>query len=53
MCLMQEDRKDVKQPDAILACKHFRERNHVFNKHPKFIIKDKFTNTTKSKDILR
>ena len=27
--------KDVKKPDAILACRHFQERNHVFNKHAK------------------
>ena len=45
--------KDVKKPDAILACRRFQEKKHVFNKHAKFIIVDKLTNTTKSKDILR
>ena len=45
--------KEIKKPDAILACTHFQEKNHVFNKHRKFIIIDKLTNTTKSKDILR
>ena len=28
-------------------------KKHVFNKHPEFIIIDKLTNITKSKDILR
>ena len=50
---LNNHRKDVKKPDAILACRHFQEKNHVFNKHAKFIIIDKLTNTTKSKDILR
>ena len=45
-------RKDVKKPDAILACRHFQEKIHIFKKHAKFIIIDKLTNTTKSKDIL-
>ena len=45
-------RKDVKKPDAILACRHFQEKIHVFKKHAKFIIIGKLTNTTKSKDIL-
>ena len=42
----------VKKPDAILACRHFPEKKPVFDKHTKFIIIDKFTNTTKLKDIL-
>ena len=44
--------KDVKKPDPILAFRHFQERSHHFNKHAKFIIIDKLTNTTKLKDIL-
>ena len=40
-------------PKTILACKHFREKNHNFNKHAKFIIIDKLTNTKKPKEILR
>ena len=44
--------KDVKKPDAILASRHLQERNYVFNKHAKFIIIHKLTNTTKSNDIL-
>ena len=50
---LNNHRKDFKKPDAILAGRHFQERNHIFNKHAKFIIIDKLTNTTKSKDILR
>ena len=50
---LNNHRKNVKKPDAILACIYFQERNYVFNKHAKFIIIDKLTNTTKSKDILR
>ena len=44
---LNNHRKYVKKPDAILACRHFQERNHVFNKHAKFIIIDRLTNTTK------
>ena len=44
--------KDVKRPDAILACRCFQEKKHVLNKQAKFIIRDKLTNTIKSKDIL-
>ena len=50
---LNNHRKNVKKPDAILACRHFPERNHVFNKHAKFIIIGKLRNTTKSKGILR
>ena len=44
--------KEVKKPDAILLCRHFQEKNHIFNKHAKIIIIGKRTNTTKLKDIL-
>ena len=47
--IQNKHRKDVKEPDAILAYWHF----HLFNKHAKFMIIDQFTNTIKSKDILR
>ena len=50
---LNDHRKDVKKPDAILACRHFQERNHVFNKHAKFIIIDELTKTPNQKDILR
>ena len=38
-------RKDVKKVDAIMACKHFQQESHNFNKHAKFIIIDLLTNT--------
>ena len=50
---LNNHRKNIKKPDAILACRHFQERNHVFNKHTKSFIIDKPRNTTKSKGILR
>ena len=45
-------RKDVKKVDAIMACKHFQQESHNFNKHAKFTIIDKLTNTSKSKETL-
>ena len=41
--------KDVKKVDAIMACKHFQQETHHFNKHAKFTIIDQVTNTSKSK----
>ena len=46
-------RKDTKNANAILACRHFQEQGHNFNSHAKFIIVDKLVNTSSSKDILR
>ena len=44
---LNNHRNDVKKSDAIFACRHFQERNHVFNKHEKFMIIDTLTNTTR------
>ena len=49
---LNNHRKNFKKPDAILVCRHFQEKKHVFNKKAKFVIIDKLTNTTRSKDIL-
>ena len=38
-------------PKTILACKYFWEKNHNFNKHAKFIIVEKLTNTKKLKKL--
>ena len=46
-------RKDTKKPNSILACKHFQEKGHNFNKHAKFIIIDKLVNLHGSKEALR
>ena len=35
-----------------MACKHFQQENHDFNKHAKFTIIDQLTNTSKSKETL-
>ena len=45
--------KDTKKPNSILACKHFQEKGHNFNKHAKFIIIDKGVNLHASKEALR
>ena len=46
-------RKNTKKPNSILACKHFQEQGHNFNKHAKFIIIDKLVNLLGSKEALR
>ena len=47
-------RNDVKNPhpQTILARKHFQEESHNFNKHAKFIIIGKLTNTKNPIEIL-
>ena len=35
---------DTKNPNVILACKHFQQQGHNFNSHAKFIIIDKLVN---------
>ena len=37
-------RKDIKNPHAIEACKHFYNWNHVFHKHGKFILTEQLNN---------
>ena len=49
---LNSHRKDTKDPNAILACRHFQQQGHNFNSHAKFIIIDKLVNTSSSKDIL-
>ena len=46
-------RKDVKAPKAIIADKHFQKIGHRFNKHARFTITDRLTNTNFVKEILR
>ena len=50
---LNNHRKDTKKPNSILACKHFQEKEHNFNKHAKFIIIDKLVNLHGSKEALR
>ena len=35
-----------------MACKHFQQENHNFNKHGNLTIIDQLTNTSKSKETL-
>ena len=50
---LNSHREDFKKPNNILACRHFQERNHIFNKQTKFVFIDKLTNIARSKDIFR
>ena len=50
---LNKHRKDTKNLNAILACRHFQQQAHNFNNPTKFIAIDKLVNTSSSKDILR
>ena len=50
---LNNHRKDTKKPNSILACEHFQEQRHNFNKHAKFIIIDKLVNLHGSKEALQ
>ena len=45
---LNNHRKDTKDPNAILACRHFQQQGQNFNIHAKFIITDKLVNTLKT-----
>ena len=49
---LNNHREDMKKVDAIMACKHFQQESHNFNKHAKFTIIDQLTNTSKSNKTL-
>ena len=46
-------RKDVKDPKAILADKHFKKDGDRFNEHARFTLIDRWTNANFDKEILR
>ena len=50
---LNNHRKDVKDPKAILADKHFQKNSHRFNEHAWFMIIDRLANTNLDKEILR
>ena len=50
---LHNHRKDTKKPNSILACEHFQEKGHDFDKHAKFIIIDKLVNLHGSKEALQ
>ena len=49
---LNNHRKDTKNPNSILAWKHFQEKGHNFNKHAKFMIIDKLVNLRGPKKFL-
>ena len=50
---LKNHRKHVKDTKAILAYKHFQKNGHRFNKHARFMITDRLTNTKLDKEIWR
>ena len=51
---LNNHRKDIKDPHAIEACKHFNNCNHVFHKHGKFILIEQLNNIkNKSTEVLK
>ena len=49
---MNNNRKDVKNVDPVLACKNFQQKSHNFNKHAEFTIINQLINTFKSRETL-
>ena len=49
---LNKHRKDTKDPNSILACRHLQQQGHNFNKQAKFMI-GKLVNTSSSKKNLR
>ena len=49
---LNNHKKDIKNPNAILAYRHFQQQGHIFNSDAKFTIIDKLVNTSSSKEIL-
>ena len=41
---LNNPRKDIKNANAIEACKHFNNLNHAFHKHGKFILIEQLNN---------
>ena len=50
---LSNHRKDTKNPNGILACRHFQQQVYSFNNLTKFIIGGNLVNTSSSKDISR
>ena len=50
---LNNHRKDTKNSNAILACRHFNQQGRNFNSHAKFIVIGKIVDTSNSKYILR
>ena len=41
---LNNHRKDIKEPNALEACKHFNNNEHTFSKHGEFIITEQLRN---------
>ena len=41
---LNNQRKNIKKPNAIKACKHFNNKEHTFSKHGKLIIIEQLQN---------
>ena len=51
---MNNHRKDIKNPHAIEACKHFNNWNHVVHKHGKFLLIEQLNNIkNRSLEVLK
>ena len=50
---LNHHRKDVKDPEAILADKHFSKNGHRFNEHATFTIINRLKNTNLDKKIFK
>ena len=50
---LNNHRKDVKDPEMILADKHFQKSGHRFNERARFTITQRLANTNFEKDIMR
>ena len=48
---LNNHRKDAKDANTILVTKYFQAVGHNFNKHAKFIIKDKLVSVNSTKDV--
>ena len=50
---LKNHRKDTKNPNAILACRHFQQQGHNFNSHAKLTVIDKLANISALKTFTR
>ena len=50
--ILNNHQQDLKIVDAIITCKNFQQESHNFDKHAKFTVIDKLTNTSKCKESL-
>jgi len=49
---LNNHRKDVSKPNAIPACKHFAQNNHIFKEHARFTLIEQLNYTNISKETI-